>query len=100
MHVEDDGQLIEGEEKPDESKKQSSLVIIFSVWKTMIGTAVVSLPWAYQQSGFVLGLIITLMSFLISFYTCKLIVDSSMNDKDYSLTLKKYYGKTVSLSFK
>lgn len=66
----------------------------------MIGTAVVSLPWAYQQSGFVLGLIITLMSFLISFYTCKLIVDSSMNDKDYSLTLKKYYGKTVSLSFK
>lgn len=59
----------------------------------MIGTAVVSLPWAYQQSGFVLGLIITLTSFLVSFYTCKLIVDASMNDKDYSLTLKKYYGK-------
>lgn len=30
---------------------------------------------------------------MIAFYTCKLIVDSSMNDKDYSLTLKKYYGK-------
>lgn len=29
----------------------------------------------------------------MSFYTCKLIVDASMHDKDYSLTLKKYYGK-------
>lgn len=62
----------------------------------MIGTAVVSLPWAFQQSGLGLGLIITLSSFLIAFYTCKLIVDSSLNDKDYSLTLKKYYGKHLS----
>jgi len=60
----------------------------------MIGTAVVSLPWAYQQSGLMLGLIITFFSFLVSFYTCKLIVDASIHDKDYSLTLKKYYGMT------
>jgi len=33
--------------KSDEASKQSSIVIIFSVWKTMIGTAVVSLPWAF-----------------------------------------------------
>ena len=59
----------------------------------MIGTAVVSLPWAFQQSGLGLGVIITFVSFLVSWYTCKLIVDSSINDKDYSLTLKKYYGK-------
>ena len=36
-------------------EKQSSMVIIFSCWKTMIGTAVVSLPWAFQQSGIILG---------------------------------------------
>ncbi len=59
----------------------------------MIGTAVVSLPWAFQQSGLGLGIIITFVSFLVSWYTCKLIVDASINDKDYSLTLKKYYGK-------
>jgi hypothetical protein len=27
--------------------KQSSMIIIFSVWKTMLGSAVVSLPWAF-----------------------------------------------------
>jgi hypothetical protein len=38
------------EEKVDPAKKkgtQSSTIIVFSVWKTMIGTAVVSLPWAF-----------------------------------------------------
>jgi amino acid permease len=28
-------------------EKQGSLIIIFSCWKTMLGTAVVTLPWAY-----------------------------------------------------
>ena len=60
----------------------------------MIGTAVVSLPWAYQESGLVLGVIITITSFLVSFYTCKLIVDCTGDDPDYSDTLKKYYGKS------
>ena len=69
------------------------MIVIFSVLKTMIGTAVVSLPWAFQQSGLMLGLLITFFSFMVSFYTCKLIVDASIHDKDYSLTLKKYYGK-------
>jgi len=82
---------------PEEAEKkgtQSSMIVIFSVWKTMIGTAVVSLPWAFQQSGLMLGLLITFFSFMVSFYTCKLIVDASIHDKDYSLTLKKYYGQT------
>ena len=59
----------------------------------MIGTAVVSLPWAFQESGMLLGLIITLTSFLVSFYTCKLIIDMAGTDPDYSDTLKKYFGK-------
>lgn len=58
----------------------------------MIGTAVVSLPWAYQEAGILLGLIITLTSFLVSFYTCKLIIEQAGEDPDYSDTLRKYYG--------
>ena len=58
----------------------------------MIGTAVVSLPWAYQQAGLVLGLAISFTSFLISFYTCKLIIEATGDDADFSDTLKKYYG--------
>ena len=59
----------------------------------MLGTAVVTLPWAYQQSGLALGIIITIVSFFVSFYTCKLIVDSTGNDPEYQDTLRKYYGK-------
>ena len=59
----------------------------------MIGTAVVSLPWAFQESGMLLGLIITFTSFMVSFYTCKLIIDMTGKDPDYSDTLRKYYGK-------
>ena len=77
----------------DDSEKSSSLIVIFSCWKTMIGTAVVSLPWAFQESGMALAVIITVVSFFVSFYTCKLIVDATGNDPDYSDTLKKYYGK-------
>jgi hypothetical protein len=43
----------------------------------MVGTAVIPLPWAYQQSGIALGLIITTLSFFFGFYTTKLIVESS-----------------------
>ena len=28
-------------------EKQNSFVIVFSIWNTMIGTAVVCLPWAF-----------------------------------------------------
>ncbi len=75
-------------------EKQSSMVIIFSCWKTMIGTAVAALPWTFQQSGIVLGVILSFTSFLISFYTCKLIIDMAGTDPDYSDTLKKFYGKS------
>ena len=30
-----------------EDEKHSSIVVIFSCWKTMIGTAVAALPWTF-----------------------------------------------------
>ena len=58
----------------------------------MIGTAVVALPWAYQSAGILVGLLITLMSMLVSYYTCYIIYRTAGDDKDYSETLFKYYG--------
>ena len=82
--------MCEIEDSPEE--KNSSIIVIFSTWKTMVGTCVATLPWAFQQSGLLLGLILCFTSFLISFYTCKLIIDMAGNDPDYSVTLKKFYG--------
>lgn len=59
----------------------------------MIGTTVLSLPWAFQQSGMLLGLCISFSSYIVSFYTTKLIVDATGRDADFTITLKKYYGK-------
>lgn len=58
----------------------------------MVGSALVSLPWAFQASGLLLGVIVSFVSFMISFYTCSLIIETSKNDSDYIFTLKKYYG--------
>jgi len=38
------------------SKGQSSLVTVFSLWNTMIGSTIVAMPWAVQQAGLVMGM--------------------------------------------
>ncbi len=59
----------------------------------MVGSALVFLPWAFQSSGIIFGIFITFISFIISYYTCSLIIITAKNDSDYVFTLKKYYGK-------
>ena len=71
------------------------MVIIFSVWKTMIGSAVVSLPWAFQQAGLLLGSLVSFISFVISYYTCSLIIQCAKKDSDFSDTVRRYYGKSA-----
>lgn len=73
--------------EPEPGAKNGSRVIIFSCWNTCIGSAIVALPWAFQQSGMVLGLLISFTSFVVSFYTCKLIIDTAEHDPDFSDTL-------------
>ena len=60
----------------------------------MVGTCVVSLPFSFQQSGILLGIILSFVTFLVSFYTCKLIIDMAGSDPDYSTTLRKFFGPT------
>jgi hypothetical protein len=37
-------------------KKNGSLTVIFSVWNTMVGTGMLTIPWAYSNSGLFLGI--------------------------------------------
>eukprot|EP01137_Pigoraptor_chileana_P004653 Opistho-2@46592 len=55
-------------------RTQSSIVTIFSIWNTMIGTSLLTMPWAIQQAGFALGLICVLLMGLLCLYTCTLVV--------------------------
>ena len=73
--------------------KTNSIMVIFSCWNTMCGSSLVFLPAYFQASGLILGVIISTTSFLLSYYTCALIIKTAHNDADYVFTLKKYYGK-------
>ena len=59
----------------------------------MLGSAVVSLPWAYQQAGLILGTFISFTSFIVSYYTCYLIMYTARKDTDFFDTVRRYYGK-------
>ena len=59
----------------------------------MVGSGIVALPWAYQRSGLLLGIGITFTSFLVSFYTCALVIKTAGKDADYIITLQKLFGK-------
>ena len=59
----------------------------------MVGSAMTSLPWAFSEAGIGLGIVVSFISFMVSYYTCSLTIKAAKNDSDYVFTLKKYYGK-------
>lgn len=75
-----------------EEGNQTSIQTIFSVWNTMVGSSLLALPWAFSSSGLILGTIICLITFLIGYHTCALIVKCGKYDKDFSDTVYKYFG--------
>jgi len=59
----------------------------------MIGAGLVTLPWAYQQSGLLVGLVLTLLAFAISYYTQLVVLRTSGTDIDYTFTAKRVFGQ-------
>jgi amino acid permease len=39
----------------ESEKKHGAFTIIFSVWTSMVGTGAITIPWAFSNSGMVLG---------------------------------------------
>jgi len=74
--------------------QHGSLTTIFSVWNAMVGTGLVTIPWAYSQSGIFLGLFLTFITFIVSFTTQYMVMIAAGKDMDYTDTLKKQFGKS------
>ncbi|GFO21045.1 sodium-coupled neutral amino acid transporter 9 homolog [Plakobranchus ocellatus] len=51
------------------TKSQSSIVTIFSMWNTMMGTSLLSMPWAIKQAGYVNGIVLLIVMAGIMAYT-------------------------------
>ncbi|KAK2157177.1 hypothetical protein LSH36_196g03032 [Paralvinella palmiformis] len=56
--------------------KQSSLVTIFSIWNTMVGTSILSMPWALEQAGFACGISLMCLMAAITLYTAYRVMKS------------------------
>jgi sodium-coupled neutral amino acid transporter 9 len=70
----------------------ASVTTAFSAWNAMAGMGMVSMPWAFQQAGIVLGCILTVVAFLLSYATCWIYVQTAGKDIDYTITMRKAMG--------
>ena len=58
----------------------------------MIGSAVLSLPWAFQKAGLVAGVLITMTSSMVCFYSCHLFIKHSKNDVNFTVAFERHFG--------
>ncbi|XP_010225016.1 PREDICTED: putative sodium-coupled neutral amino acid transporter 9 isoform X2 [Tinamus guttatus] len=56
--------------------KNSSIVTIFMIWNTMMGTSILSIPWGIKQAGFTSGIILILLMGVLTLYCCYRVVKS------------------------
>lgn len=53
----------------EKGSKISDLMIIFNTWNACIGVGTVTIPWAFQQSGILVGVLVTAVAAIFAF-TC------------------------------
>ncbi|XP_032482310.1 sodium-coupled neutral amino acid transporter 9 isoform X5 [Phocoena sinus] len=56
--------------------KNTSLVTIFMIWNTMMGTSILSIPWGIRQAGFTTGMCVIMLMGLLTLYCCYRVVKS------------------------
>ncbi|XP_016864570.1 neutral amino acid transporter 9 isoform X8 [Homo sapiens] len=56
--------------------KNTSLVTIFMIWNTMMGTSILSIPWGIKQAGFTTGMCVIILMGLLTLYCCYRVVKS------------------------
>ena len=76
----------------DEKGKHGPMTTIFSTWNSIVGMGLVVIPWAYTESGLLLGLALTGLCFTISFSTQYMVMKTAKKDLDYTDTMRKTFG--------
>ncbi|XP_070154549.1 neutral amino acid transporter 9 isoform X2 [Polyergus mexicanus] len=65
----------------DLKPKQSSLVTIFSIWNTILGSSLLTMPWGIGMAGFFPGIILNLLMSGLCLYTAyRLIIAHAYHD--------------------
>ena len=88
-----DANLFEIIQTSSEEKKVKSIYTILSIWNTMMGSTLISMPYFISQAGIIPSIIILFIYGLISFYTARIVVKTGGKDNDYADTVYRYFGK-------
>ncbi|KNC75280.1 hypothetical protein SARC_12191 [Sphaeroforma arctica JP610] len=67
------GEKIKEEAAQGKRLTQGSVVTIFSIWNTLMGSSILSMPWAIQQSGWALAIFLVVFVGSVCLYTAILI---------------------------
>ncbi|XP_021950182.1 sodium-coupled neutral amino acid transporter 9 homolog isoform X1 [Folsomia candida] len=78
--------------------KQNSIVTIFTVWNTMTGTSMLSMPWAMERAGLIPAVVLLIGMAAISFYTAYRILEVFENNEsskiqDFAVLCKRLLGR-------
>ncbi|XP_062870210.1 neutral amino acid transporter 9 [Trichomycterus rosablanca] len=80
--------------------KNPSIITIFAIWNTMMGTSILSIPWGIKQAGFTLGIIIIILMGLLTLYCCYRVLKSpksipfmDTSDWEFPDVCKYYFGR-------
>ncbi|XP_067138929.1 sodium-coupled neutral amino acid transporter 9 homolog [Centruroides vittatus] len=57
--------------------KQNSIITIFAIWNTMMGTSLLSIPWTIQKAGFACAVALMVVMACLCFYTAYRILNMS-----------------------
>nr|CAB3266260.1 putative sodium-coupled neutral amino acid transporter 9 [Phallusia mammillata] len=61
----------------EDDKKQSSIVTIFSLWNMLMGSTLLSMPWAFGQAGLAQGILVQILMCTVAFYTAYILLKVS-----------------------
>ncbi|KAM8827858.1 neutral amino acid transporter 9 isoform 1-T2 [Spinachia spinachia] len=84
----------------DPASKNPSIITIFAIWNTMMGTSILSIPWGMKQAGFTLGILILIFTGLLMLYCCYVVLKSpkaipyvDASDWEFPDVCRYYFGK-------
>ncbi|XP_061589538.1 neutral amino acid transporter 9 [Cololabis saira] len=84
----------------DQAPKNPSIITIFAIWNTMMGTSILSIPWGIKQAGFTLGILILIFIGFLTLYCCYIILKSpkaittvDTSDWEFPDVCRHYFGK-------
>ena len=80
------------EQRIEGGKKVSSIQTIFSIWNTMIGSSIVSIPYNVYNAGIIPTLVLGLLYGFICYFTCSIVVRLGGKEEEYANVVYNYFN--------